>query len=117
MANKRTNIMEQGADPFDTLFENQEQTKKAAAATKGKKGRPVKQEIVRANTAQKGLPEDYTRATFILHVDTLEKLKDYAYTERLSMKEAINKLLSSALASEEKKLTKKGIELLHKGDK
>ena len=115
MANKRNNIMEQGKDPFDTLFENQEQTKKAAA--KGKKGRPAKKEIVRANTAQKGLPEDYTRATFILHVDTLEKLKDYAYTERLSMKEAINKLLSSALASEQKKLTKKGIELLHKGDK
>ncbi len=108
--NMSTNPLENNA-----LFKSQEQPKKEAA--KGKKGRPKKEDLVRGNSAQEGLTEDFTRATFILKVDTLEKLKDYAYTERLSMKEAINKLLNSALESEEKRLTKKGIELLHKGDK
>ena len=44
----------------------------------------------RANSVQAGLPEDWTRATFIVRVAYLEKLKDFAYTERISIKEALD---------------------------
>ena len=37
-------------------------------------GKPV-------NSVRAGLPEDWTRATFIVRETYLEKLKDYAFTE------------------------------------
>jgi hypothetical protein len=89
----------------------QEQEKPA----KRGKGRPQSAEVVHNNSVQEGLHEDYTRATFILRVETLKKLKDYAYTERLTMKDAVDKLLSDSLAREEKRLKKEGKELLSKG--
>ena len=60
------------------------------------RGRPKKDNLKREG-AQAGLPENYTRATFIVNLDILEQVKDYAYTERLSMKDAVNKLLSDSL--------------------
>ncbi len=83
-----------------------------------RRGRPKKDDIVRGNSVQEGLTEEYTRATFILKVELVEKIKDYAYTERLTMKEAANKLLSEALEREEKRLAKEGAEILdRKGGK
>ena len=102
------------------LFEEkaQEQQPQEKPQAKKNQGRPKNDNLVRGNSVQEGLTEDYTRATFILKVETLNKLKDYAYTERLSIKDAINNILESALAAEEKKLTKKGEALLnHKGGK
>ena len=43
------------------------------------------------------VPEDWTRATFIVRKGHLEKLKDYAYTERLTLKEALDKALGAFL--------------------
>ena len=56
-------------------------------------GRPLNDKIVRTNTVQEGLPANLTRATFIVDVDTLETLKDYAYTERLSIKDVVDQAL------------------------
>lgn len=39
----------------------------------------------------------FTRATFIVQVKLLEDLKNYAYTERLTLKELVNELLSIGL--------------------
>lgn len=58
------------------------------------KGRPRKADLVRDNSAQEGLTEDYTRATFILRVDQLNELKDYAYTHRITIKEALETVIS-----------------------
>lgn len=58
-----------------------------------KRGRPKKDGLVRNNAAQEGLPEDWTRATFIVQTDKLELLKDYAYTERIILKEALDQAL------------------------
>lgn len=55
-------------------------------------GRPRNERIVRDNPVQEGLTPEYTRATFIVEVELLEKLKDYAYTERLSLKDLINSI-------------------------
>lgn len=41
--------------------------------------------------------DDYTRMTFIVKKELLEKLRDYAYTERIDLKEAINRSLDSFL--------------------
>lgn len=38
-----------------------------------------RKDLVRYNSVQAGLPEDWTRATFIVRVSLLEKLKDFAY--------------------------------------
>lgn len=107
-------------DKLNPLFSEPaaEPEQEAAADVKRKRGRPQKEELVRGNSVQEGLTEEYTRATFIVKIDLVEKLKDYAYTERLTMKEAINKILGEALEREEKRLAKQGNELLkHKGGK
>ena len=52
-----------------------------------------RKELVRHNSVQAGLPEDWTRATFIVRVSLLEKLKDFAYTERISIKDALDSAL------------------------
>lgn len=88
------------------LFNNNEQE------TKAKPGRPAKADVVKGNSVQEGLTADYTRATFILKVDHVEKIKDYAYTERLSLKDALEKLLGDALANIEEQYKAEGKELL-----
>ena len=40
----------------------------------------------------------FTRMTFIVRKDLLEKLRDYAYTERIDIKDAINQALDSFLS-------------------
>ena len=95
------------------LFNEPEQ-EAAETTEKRRRGRPQKDNIVRGVSVQEGLTEEYTRATFILKVDLVEKIKDYAYTERLSMKEAANKLLSEALEREEKRLNKEGTGIIER---
>lgn len=103
------------------LFNSQEEKPEVAPVQQDKKrgrGRPQKENLVRGNSVQEGLTEEYTRATFIMRVDLVEKLKNYAYTERLSMKEAVNKIIGEALEREEKRLAKGGAEILdRKGGK
>jgi hypothetical protein len=48
-------------------------------------------------TSQKGLKDGWTRATFILRKDYLEKLKSLSYWERKKIKEVIDEALSSYL--------------------
>ena len=44
-------------------------------------------------TSQKGLKKGWTRATFILKSDYLEKIKALAYWERKEIKEVVDELL------------------------
>ena len=52
-------------------------------------------------TSQENLPENWTRATFIIREDRLEKLKNYAYTDRRTLKEIVNEMLDEYLADKE----------------
>lgn len=79
---------------------------------KKQRGRPRNDDLVRGNSTQEGLTADYTRATYLMRVELVEKVKDYAYTERLDLKTAINKLVEMALTQEEKRLKKAGAEIL-----
>ena len=52
-------------------------------------------------TSQEGLQDNFTRATFIVREDLLKKLKDYAYTERKTLKDVVNKMLAEFLEGKE----------------
>ena len=48
-------------------------------------------------TSQKGLKDGWTRATFIMRKDHLEKLKSFSYWQRRKIKDVIDEALSSYL--------------------
>ncbi len=58
-----------------------------------------------SRTSQEGLKEGWTRATFILRKDHLEKLKSLSYWERRTIKDVVDEALSSYLDG--KKIRKK----------
>lgn len=93
------------SEAFDAEKERQELG--ITLPEKKKQGRPRKDNLVRTNAAQEGLPEDWQRATFIVRVEHLEKLKDYAYTERLSLKEALDDALEQFLEDKDNLLPHK----------
>ena len=57
------------------------------------------------NTSQRGLHKGWTRNTFILRKDYLEKIKGLAYWDRKTIKDVVDEALGSYLRS---KVTKKG---------
>ena len=63
-------------------------------------------EVVTIKTSQKGLKKGWTRATFILRKDYLEKIKALAYWERKRVKEVVDELLGFHLRG--KKIKPKG---------
>lgn len=93
-----------------TFDETPEET--TAQETPVKMGRPRKKDLVRDNSVQAGLTDDYTRATFILKVDTLNDIKNYAYTERLAIKDAIENIVNDFMTR-----YKKNNELLERKEK
>ncbi len=56
-------------------------------------------------TSSNGLSEGWIRATFIMREDNLEKVKDFAYWERLQIKEVIDEALENYF--EDKKVRKR----------
>jgi hypothetical protein len=60
---------------------------------KTRTGRPAASKREITKSSQSGLPEGWTRATFIVKEDTLKKIKDLAYTERKQLKIVINEAL------------------------
>ena len=50
------------------------------------------------DSVKQGLPDGWTRATFIVRQDLLEKLKDHAWTERMTLKEAVEQMMANYLA-------------------
>lgn len=72
-----------------------------------KVGRPRKTDIVRDSSAQRGLPKEYTRQTFIVRTDLNEKLKDLAYTDRVTVKELMEDMLENYLKDKKIKKRKK----------
>jgi len=52
-------------------------------------------------TSQEGLRDGYTRATYIVREDLHKKLKDYAYTERETLKDVVNKMIAQFLDGKE----------------
>ena len=102
----------------NALFSNSPETesKTAKKQSSGKK-KSAKQEIpaeIPAPVPEVSAEELYTRATFIVRRDLLVKLKNYAYTERLEIKEVINDILAKAFVDIEAEYARKGIKMLEK---
>ena len=71
------------------LFGNMSQEEIRESVT-NRPGRPQKDNLVREAGAQKGLPVELTRQTLIVSVDQMETLKNYAYTERMKLKDVVS---------------------------
>ena len=61
------------------------------------RGRPRKDGLVRSRGMQQGLPPELTRSTIIVRTELMDKMKDYAYTERITIKEAVDMAFSEFL--------------------
>ena len=72
------------------------------APVEEKKTERLSEKTIRTNTAQEGLPANLTRATFIVDVETLEVLKNYAYTERIPIKDVVNQALREFVSNIDK---------------
>lgn len=66
--------------------------------TENRRGKPRNENLIRGG-AQDGLTEEWTRASFIMRVETLERLKDMAYTDRIKIKDALDYILNEYLDS------------------
>lgn len=86
--------VEQPPEPFDA--EKERAALGIEPTEKRGRGKPRKSDLIRGG-AQDGLTEEWTRASFIMRVETLEKLKDYAYTNRIRYKDALNQILTEFL--------------------
>lgn len=62
-----------------------------------KPGRPRTHKRVLTKSSQENLPENWTRATFILREDLLADFKEHAAREGLTIKEAINDAIAQYL--------------------
>lgn len=70
---------------------------------KAKVGRKKTNTRVISKTSQEGTKEGETRATFIVSEQSLEKIKNISYWQRLSIKDVVNDALSEYLERHEKK--------------
>lgn len=93
---------------FEEPITEQEPHEEQRGSYRSPAGRPqtIKREYEKSS--QEGLPVNWTRATFIVREDLLEKLKDLAYTERRSIKEVINEAIEQFID---------GKEIIERGDK
>lgn len=96
---------------FDTTDIIKQMTAAKPAETATKRGAPKKADVYPqdAPTNKRGLKLGWTRKTMVIRDETLERLENYCYTERLEMKQAVDDILSSFLDEYEK-----GHELLQK---
>ncbi len=53
--------------------------------------------IINANSVEKGLQDGWTRATFVVRKEYLNKLKAVSYWDRKKMKEVIDEALGAFL--------------------
>ena len=80
--------------------------KETPTTAKPKRGRPKEINRVVTKTSQSGLREGLTRATFIIREDTLDRLKDRAYTDRKKLKDLVSEALDYYLDKTKDKETK-----------
>lgn len=78
-------------NPLKWLEGEQEQQKR--------KNKPITRKYTKSS--QEGLQDNWTRATFIVREDLLEKLKALAYTNRSKIKDEINNALEEYLEGKE----------------
>ena len=66
-----------------------------------RRGRPRTNLREVTKSSQEGLPENWTRATFIVRQTLLEDLKDCAYTQRRTIRDVLDEALRAYLSGQE----------------
>lgn len=101
MSNKDNRKM--GTDPLAWINQEPEQAEpvKPEKGLRKKQGRPRTIYREYEKSSQEGLQDNFTRATFIVREDLLKKLKDYAYTERKTLKDTVNEMIERFLDGKE----------------
>ena len=84
---------------LDVLLQNTQKPTTEPEETKRGRRKTSRREITK--TSQEGTKEGETRATFIVREDLLEKVKDFAYWERLQIKEVVNTALEQYFADKD----------------
>ena len=83
---------------FTNPLFNDEATEKEPTERKTA-GRGRRSDLIRnedgGNSAQEGLPAEYTRFSVICKVSNVKDIRDYAYTKRISVKTAMDEILES----------------------
>ncbi len=69
--------------------------------SKKRKGRPRTIFNTSPNSANEGLKDGMTRATFLVKEDVLKKIKDIAHLENRFIKDVINEALSDMIKKQE----------------
>ena len=87
-----------GKDPLAWITEEQGQP---VPSDKPKIGRARTSQREYEKSSQENLPENWTRATFIVREDRLKRLKDYAYTDRRTLKDIVNEMIDQYLEGKE----------------
>lgn len=67
----------------------------------GKAQDPEPEKKVYEKSSKEGLKDNYTRATFIVREDLLEKLKNLAWYERKTIKDTVNEMIEEYLEDKE----------------
>lgn len=106
---KKTRI---GRDPLKwirkTKGEKSKQGKQSKQSLQSLHKLQSKQILQSKPKVKEGLREGFTRATFIVREDYLDKLKALAYWERKKLREVINEALGSYLKGKKIRPIKKG---------
>lgn len=64
--------------------------------------RPRNDDIVRESGAQQGLSKNDTRMTFIIPIETAEKLRAFAYTKNMTLKDTLTIMVDKYIEDYEK---------------
>ena len=83
--------------------------------TKKKRGRPKISNRIITKSSQEGTKEGYTRATFIVREDHLEKIKAQAYWERKEIKQVVEEILGKHLEGKRIKPIPVSVQKAYKG--
>ena len=105
--NPLLNQEQQDISPDFDVEREREQLGIEAPSDKPSSGRPRKPDIIRGGV-QDGLPPTETRASFIMKLETLNGLKDVAYTDRVTIKEALDMIITDYLKTRDDLLPHKG---------
>ena len=93
-----TPVVEQAAEPVSkpTTVKAKPRTK-ARGVVKNTAHKPVVSTSTSSSTSSQGLPEGWTRATFILRQDLVHKVKRAAYWDRRQIKDLVTEALDAYL--------------------
>ena len=72
----------------NALLRNSEPTEK-------RRGRPPREDLIHGDSKLEGLPEGYTRFSIICKQDNIQDLRDYAYTKRISLRDALDEVIET----------------------